>query len=284
MRAISEIEARLKAIGQLADGDVPVAETMMLMGAMDRDVTDLSPYRDHLAQMHAALVRSIDANPKQDTDDLLQWRLARLKDVLFTGFGYQGDPDHAAFSDPDKINFLDVLTERSGLPVALGALFYELAKAQGWTIAGLNFPGHFIMRLEAGPLRLIFDPFHEGKILDAASMRGLLKDSLGAQAELSHDYYNPVTPRTIVLRFCNNRKIRFLQQGNYEAAMDMVRHELWIAPNEPLLYFDGGVLAVKLDMYGQALTYLTEFIDRSDDKKSIAEAKAMILSLQRELQ
>lgn len=280
----AEIETRLKAIGAYPDEDVPVVETLVLLGALDHQVVDLSTYHVQIAQMHEALVNAIAATPHEAGEDINQWRLNRLIEVIFDQFRYHGDYGHEGFDDPEKINFLDVLTTRSGIPVAIGALFYELAHAQHWTIAGLNFPGHFIMRLEAGASRLIFDPFNHGRVLDAAMMRHLLKDSLGAQAELHHDYYNTVTPRDIILRFCNNRKIRFLQLGNYEAALETVRHELWVAPNEPLLYFDGGILSAKMEMLTQAIDYFTVFINTSDDTRSITEAKAMILSLQRKLQ
>lgn len=279
-----EIETRLKAIGDYPDEDMPVVETLILMGALDHHAINLDQYHVHIAQLHEALNDTITANPPEPSEDIAQWRLDRLKDVIFDQFRYHGDYDHEGFDDPEKINFLDVLTSRCGIPVALGALFYELAHAQHWPIAGLSFPGHFVMRLDVGASRLIFDPFNNGRVLDAHLLRQLLKDSLGQTAELHHDYYNTVSPRDIVLRFCNNRKIRFLQMGAYAEALETVRHELWVAPNEPLLYFDGGILAAKLDMLSQSIEYFTTFVNTSDDMRSVAEAKAMIQSLQRNLQ
>lgn len=283
-----DIETRLKTIGNYADEDVPIVETLVLLGALDQmvdgEAVDLDDYYLHVAQLHDALHDHVAAHPHEEGEDLNQWRLDCLKDVLFDQFHYHGDYGHEGFRDPEKINFLDVLKTRSGIPVALGALFHDLAHARQWPIFGLNFPGHFIMRLDEGASRLIFDPFNQGRVLDAPLLRQLLKESIGEQAELHHDYYSTVTPRDIVLRFCNNRKIRFLQLGNYEAALETVRHELWIAPQEALLYFDGGILAAKLDLLGQAIDYFTRFVALSDDMRSIAEAKAMILSLQRKLQ
>lgn len=282
------IETRLHEIGHLADDDVPVVETLVLLGALDKpEITDLTPYWRHIEELHQALGKAIETDPLPEdaaSQDINLWRLDRLRKVLFDGFGYHADAGHEGFSVPEKINFLDVLTARSGIPVALGALFYELAKAQGWAVCGLAFPGHFIMRLEHGGARLIFDPFDKGQVLDAALMRALLKGSLGPQAELSHDYSLPVSARDIVLRFCNNRKLRFLQLGNYDAALQTVLREMAIAPDEPLLYFDGGILAFKLDRLAQALEFLHGFVERSDDAPMVAEARSMILSLQRRLQ
>lgn len=279
-----KIETRLKAIGTYADDDVPVVETLMLLGALDNAETDIQKYQLHIAQLHEALHENIADNPLNDGEDVTLWRLDRLTEVLFDRFHYFGDYGHEGFRDPEKINFLDVLDTRSGIPVALGALFYELAHARQWPIFGLSFPGHFIMRLEDGASRVIFDPFNNGRVLDAPLLRQLLKESMGAQAELHHHYYTAVSARDIVLRFCNNRKIRFLQLGRYDASLSTVQHELWIAPDEPLLYFDGGILATKLDMLSQAIEYFTRFIALSDDSHSIAEAKTLLVSLQRKLQ
>lgn len=290
--SLAAIEKRLKAIGRFADDDVPVVETLILLGALDlyaqqeheTPPIDLKDYHVHIAELHEALNDAVAAYPHEPSEDLAQWRLDRLKDVLFDQFHYHGDYAHEGFKDPEKINFLDVLKTRSGIPVALGALFYELAHARQWPIYGLNFPGHFIMRLDVGASRLIFDPFNEGRVLDAPLLRQLLKQSVGQDAELHHDYYDTVSPRDMILRFCNNRKIRFLQLGHYEEALNTVQAELWIAPDEPLLYFDGGILAAKMDMLAQAIEYFTNFVHLSDDMRSVAEAKSMILSLQRKLQ
>lgn len=280
----AEIETRLKAIGLMSDEDFPVIEALILYGALDQEVTDISTYTALVAEMHKALTQQIADHPWTESDPVNYWRLERLNAVIFYQFGYRGNYEHAGFKDPEKINFLDVLTMRGGIPVAMGALFYELAHAQGWTIAGLNFPGHFIMHLEHGSSRLIFDPFNNGRVLNAAGMRKLLKDSMGEKSELHHDYYNPVTARELVLRFCNNRKFRFLQVENYDAALETVKHQLWVAPNEALLYFDGGMIAARMELFAQAIDYLSVFVEKSDDIHTIGEARAMIQSLQRKLQ
>ena len=69
----------------------------------------------------------------------------------------------------------------AGLPVSLGILYLFAARAQGWSATGLNFPGHFLIRLESSDgQRVIIDPFYNGRSLEIQSLRELLKVVRGA--------------------------------------------------------------------------------------------------------
>jgi regulator of sirC expression with transglutaminase-like and TPR domain len=278
---LDALRERLQEIGQLADDDLPLAETLTLLGALDRKSSDIEPYQNHLNEMRLAFAEDIKKNP--DSVHTAEGQLARLNAVIHTQFGYHGDDQHQGFTDPTQINFLDTIDQRSGIPVALAALYLELAQTQNWRVVGLNFPGHFVLRLEEDGERLLINPY-DGKELNAGRLRNLLKHSVGPEAELNHEYYNPVTLRDVALRFCNNRKTRFLQLAKYDVALHIVEQELWFAPNEPRLYFDAGMISVKLDRLGHAIEYLKKFIEMSKDTKTIAEARTTLYTLQRNLQ
>ncbi len=279
---LATIQSRLKEIGTLPDKDVPIAETLLLLGALELEGTSLNSYQDHIQELHDALATQIEQNPIGDESEL-EYRLNRLNAVLVDQYGYTGDLELDNHDDPDKINFLYVIDRRLGIPVALGALYIELARKQNWDISGLNFPGHFIFQLENGVQRCMVDPFSPSHTLDAGRLRNLLKETFGPRADLHHDYYTPISTRTVILRFCNNRKSRLITQGDYTRALQMVTHELWLAPEEPRLYFDAGVISIKLDRLVQAIEYLQEFVQLSNDVKTISEARDMIRALQRRL-
>ena len=105
-------------------------------------------------------------------------------------------------------------TVRVGLPVSLGILYIHAARAQGWAVDGLAFPGHFLVRMDEGDRRVIVDPFHQGQALEAGHLRGLLKQFQGADVELAPAHYAPVGNRAILLRLQNNIKSRALQAGD----------------------------------------------------------------------
>src|SRR3546814_10733859 len=98
-----------------------------------------------------------------------------------------------------------VIDRRRGLPVSLGILYLHGARAQGWPICGLNFPGHFLLRLDLGAQRSIIDPFNGGETRDAAALRALLKTMAGEAAELPPEHTRPVRCRDDLLRLQHNR-------------------------------------------------------------------------------
>ena len=276
---LSEIQAKLKETGSVPDADFPVMDVLLLLGAMDRENVDLRVYRQHIARLHEELALYLKTTPIGRNENVLEYRLKALNAVLLDEFNYHGD--ESAYDHPDHINMLTVIDLRGGLPVALGTLYYALAEKQGWTVHGLNFPGHFLLRLDEGPARMIIDPFHDGTALDAGKLRALVKKTLGPRAELHHHYYDTVTPRAIVLGFYNLRKIRLVAQGDYKRALQTVTRQMWIAPDEARLYFDAGLIYMKTGELEKALENLQEFVARSSDSSTVSEAQGMIRSLQR---
>src|SRR5258708_36332460 len=112
-----------------------------------------------------------------------------------------------------------VIDRRKGLPVALGILYIHAARAQGWDMAGLAFPGHFLVRLQDAGTRLILDPFHGGKPREAAELRDLLKAITGNEAGLTPAHYAPVSDRDGLLRLQNNPKPRLIDSRQLGEAM-----------------------------------------------------------------
>lgn len=273
------LQARLNEIGQLPDNDLPIAQTLLLMAAIERDDIDLQPFEAQIVAMQDALSVASAMPPK---GDVLKFRSDCLNAIIYDEFGFR--PDIDGYENTGNMNFITVMERRSGIPVALGVLYLELARKQNWPVFGLNFPGHFLVRLDDGAQRVILDPFDEGKIMQAPDLRGLLKKTMGADAELNHLYYEAVTARDVVLRFCNNRKTRLIQKEEYKAAMEIIMNEMSVAPNEPRLLFEAGMLCARLHQIQRGIAYMEEFTQRSSDKKSILEAQDVMRGLRRLLQ
>ena len=276
--SVDDLEHKLKEFGTRDDSDVPLIASLLMLGALEASGKDTAPYSQHIADLHEALKKECEDVPFTD-GDILHWRLARLNAVLRTQFSYEADQND--YDEPDFINLLTVIDRRKGIPVALGVLYLDLAAYMDWPAYGLNFPGHFLIRLEQGGNRIIVDPFHGGMAVNASDIRQLIKTILGPRAELHHNYYDAVTSRDVILRFYNNRKTRFITRGQYTEALETLTHQLWIAPSEPRLYFEAGVLSTKLGHIQGAMDNLNEFIQMSDDARTVSEARDMLRGLQR---
>jgi len=132
-----------------------------------------------------------------------------------------------------------VIDRRRGLPVALSILWLHAARAQGWAADGLNFPGHFLIRIASGDGHVIVDPFNAGAVLDRDALAELRRRFGG---ELTPDDCAPVANRAILLRLQNNIKLRLLQAGLLEQALTVAERMVLIAPAEPDLWHDCAVL------------------------------------------
>src|SRR5204862_4626076 len=170
----------------------PIGEAALALAALDRPQVALARYREHLA----TLARDLGAAAVGVAEAAA--RAAALRAVIVGAYGYRGDD--LTYDDLQNANLMRVIDRRKGLPVALGILYLDAGRAQGWDTVGLGFPGHFLIRLAEGAERLILDPFHGGRVCDAASLRELLKVMAGQAVELSPEHYAPVADRDVLLR------------------------------------------------------------------------------------
>ena len=236
--ADAAIERALRAVGALADDAIDLADSALLLGALDLSGAPLERYRAHVGRLGADLAARVRA------DEPLERRRRHLNAVLFEAHGYAGDAE--SYDAPENANLLRVIDRRLGLPVSLGILYVHAARSQGWAVDGLAFPGHFLVRMDDGDRRVIVDPFHRGQALEAGHLRGLLKQFQGADAELEPIHYAPVGNRAILLRLQNNIKSRALQAGDGARAAAILERMLLIAPEAGGLWQELGLLRARL--------------------------------------
>ncbi|HEY9548952.1 MAG TPA: transglutaminase-like domain-containing protein, partial [Kiloniellaceae bacterium] len=177
-----------------------------------------------------------------------------------------------------------VIDRRRGLPVALGILYLHGARAQGWPICGLNFPGHFLLRLDLGAERTIIDPFNGGETRDAAALRALLKTMAGEAAELRPEHTRPVGCRDVLLRLQNNVKLRRVQEERSADALAILESMLMIAPERAGLWREAGILHAHLDNMRAAILAFEHYLELAAPAESGRQEIAELLrQLRRQL-
>src|SRR5690606_35482921 len=170
----------------------------------------------------------------------LRVRVEALNAAMFGRHGYRGDTE--SYDDLDNANLLSVIDRRRGLPIALSILYIATARALGWPAEGINFPGHFLVRVDGGGESALVDPFNGGALRDSADLRALLKGLQGEGAELRPEHYAPAGNRMILLRLQNNIKARLVAAGAFERALAVVERMAMLAPGEPALWHELGAL------------------------------------------
>lgn len=235
-----QAEAALRAAGTAADDAIDIASAALAFAVFDRPAAGAVHYHDHLRALSAQVAAGIE---KQDPS--LAQRATALRAVLVDAYGYDGDRE--TYDDLRNADLSQVIDRRRGLPVALAILWLHAGRTQGWTMAGLNFPGHFLVRLESPGESLILDPFNGGRSLGAGELRALLRSFAGETAELIPEHYAALSNRATLLRLQNNIKVRLLNAEEPARALPVIERMLMIAPSEAALWREAGLLHRRLE-------------------------------------
>lgn len=217
MSARDEAERFLRSLADTADADIPIGEAALALALLDVPEADPAPYREHLAVLVGDTADAAGANPD------LRARVEALNGTILGRHGYSGDRE--SYDDLANANLIRVIDRRRGLPVALGILYIHSARAQGWHIAGLNFPGHFVVGLTDASHGAIIDPFHDGQVCDETALSALIGQPVRPE------FLAPVGVRDVLIRLQNNLKSRHQQAGRYTAALKTIESMLMFAPD-----------------------------------------------------
>jgi regulator of sirC expression with transglutaminase-like and TPR domain len=167
--------------------------------------------------------------------------------------------------------------------VALGILYIHAARAQGWAVAGLHFPGHFMIRLDLGGERAVIDPFNGGVEPDVPDLRALMKATAGPDAELRPEHFAAAGNREILLRLQNNLKLRLLKDGKAERALAVIERTLLFAPDAVDLWREAALIHAHLDNLGAAVGALERFLAASPDAQARHRAAALLQQIKSRL-
>ena len=262
----------------MAEEEIDLAEAALLLAELDRPGGDLARYRHHLSLLTRDTAGVAD---ELGAEDSLEARAEALRRVLVGRYSYQGDA--ATYDDLQNANLMRVIDRRRGLPVALGILFLHAARAQGWSAAALNFPGHFLIRLELHGERLILDPFHQGRLCEIRDLRDLLKFALGPEVELGPEHYTEIGNRGVLLRLQNNIKQRLLQAEDLARAVAVMEAMLMFAPSSSELWCDLGLTQARLGSLRGAILALDNFLQLGGRDPRRAEVLGLLQQLRRKL-
>jgi len=267
-----EARRALDALGSLPEEEIATGEAALLLAAIDLPGVDMPAARAAMSGLARDAVAAAVADGPADGGDA-EARRALLARLLHRTHGFAGDD--TTYDDSANANLIRVLERRRGLPVALGILWLHCAEALGWDVAGLGFPGHFLLGVGGADGRRIVDPFDGGAALAVGDLRALLARTQGPRAALAPGMLRPVGRREVLLRLQNNLKLRRLQRGDLTGGLAAAEDMLRIAPQEASLWRDAALLNQRLDRIGQALACLDRFLVLAPSGAAAAEARAL---------
>ena len=272
----SEAKAFLRELGRVAEGPLPLGPAALALAALDRPRVDLQRYHHHLA----ALAREVGDEAAGAM--AIDRRVGALNTVILERYGYEGDT--LTYEDLQNANLMRVIDRRKGLPVALGILYIHAARAQGWDMAGLAFPGHFLVRLQDDGARVIVDPFNGGKTREAAELRDLLKAITGNEAELTPSHYAPVSDREVLMRLQNNLKLRLIESRQMEKTLRVIEGMMLFAPDHAGLVREAGLINAELGNLRAAIAAFEQFLALAQHDAERHQTAALLQKLKARLQ
>lgn len=255
-----DIKKILQKLSKADNADINLAETALLLSKYLLPETNLSLYLNHLLYIQKSLK---DAHPHKDLS--IEDKAIFLSKILYKKLSYEGDM--MSFDKIENANLTSVIDRRKGLPISLGIIYIYAAQSLGWSMEGIQFPGHFLIRLQDGPERLIIDPFHKGEIRKPEELRALVKVSLGPEAELIPDFFESCDHKEIIQRLLNNLKLRLLRANKLEMSIDVLSLMLIFSPKSARLQRQLGLLQAHTGRFKEAIASFEKFLLLNDDKE-----------------
>ena len=264
----TQAEDILREIAAREDSEIDLVEGALALAAMDRPGVALNRYRDHVARLAEDVGASLTAGANLGD---------ALKDVVLEQHGYAGDT--LTYDDIQNANLMRVIDRKKGLPVSLGILYMQAARSNGQLADGLNFPGHFMIRIGDGADLHIVDPFNGGIERTAADLRDLLKATAGLEAELSPDHWAAVGNRDVLVRLQNNIKARHERAGRAGDALRVIEQMQLFAPDMMLLWREAGILHARIGNMNAAIAAFEEIVERAESEQARQDALSIIQKL-----
>ena len=264
---------------QLADAaDRPgpdLAAPAFLVARLEYRMLDPGPYLDRLDEWGEAAFHRITADPGHDGP--LAARVDTLNKYLFGDLGFFGNREQ--YEDPRNSCLNEVLDRRTGIPITMALVYIEIARRAGIRAEGVNFPGHFLVRVlpdlhtDDPDEGLIVDAFHNGAILDEHECRLLLHRHTGEESAWQPELLARATRRQVLVRMLLNLKRLYVRWRSFPQARAVSDLLLALAPSAVTELRDRGLLAYHMNDYPAALRDLEEYLklaklgDSNDEQK-----------------
>jgi regulator of sirC expression with transglutaminase-like and TPR domain len=266
--------------------DPDLAVAALMIARLEYPKLDAGPYLDQLDAIgrearrrvaRATPDRSVNAPHGVDLDAYA--RVLALNDYLFGELRFVGNDLH--YEDPRNSFLNDVLDRRTGIPITLAVIYIEVARRAGVHIEGINFPGHFLVRL---PMQrglryskdLIIDAHRGGAILSEAACRSLFREHVGRDADedlFESRMFAHATKPQIMSRMLLNLKRLYVRMHSYPQARDVTELMLALDPSAISELRDRGLLAYQLNDFSAALRDLETYLRLASSGGPDADAR-----------
>ena len=257
-----------------------LAQAALVIAQVEYPRLDAAAYLARLDGMGEAARRRICRHVEETGDASPLSCVAAFNAYLFNDERFVGNREQ--YEDPRNSCLNEVLDRRTGIPITLSVVYMEVGLRAGLQVDGVNFPGHFLVRLprpESRASGLIIDPFHAGAMLSEHDCRVLLQKHVGSEVAFSKSLLAPATRPQIVVRMLLNLKRIYVHMRSFPQARDITELLIAITPSALSELRDRGLLAYHLNDVTSALRDLQTYLKLASMGEMDKEARAEHLQI-----
>jgi len=232
-----------------------------------------------LAQVDA-LARRLRERIRPDTVPAERLRL--LMRFFHGELGFAGNLNNYYAAENSFVH--RVLETRRGIPITLALLLLELGEQAGLRMAGVAFPGHFLVKCRMGLGEVVIDPL-TGEALSAARLDERLAvyrqgSGLPADLELPLEFFlRAATPRQILARMLRNLKEVHRAARDWPRLLAVQRRLVVLLPGDAAERRDRGLVLDALGDPAAAADDLAFYLALQGDAPDAAALRARLAVL-----
>ncbi len=261
--------ARARFAALVATAAPPLDEAALAIAQEEYPALDPARWLGEFDRL-AGLVRARTAEPGRAAA-----ALRALRDVLATDEAFRGNA--ADYYDPRNSFLNDVLERKLGIPISLSVVYLEVARRVGLPLAGVGFPGHFLVKHATGGTEVFLDAYNGGELLSADECVARFRPS--SATEVDPRWLAAVGPHQILARMLHNLKRIYVQRGDDVRTWWVADRLVLVAPDQAEEVRDRGLAAARLGASAAAVRDLTDYLDRAPGAPDAGDVQGILAKL-----
>ncbi|GIL04870.1 tetratricopeptide repeat protein [Betaproteobacteria bacterium PRO7] len=205
-------------------------------------------------------------------------RLRMLNHFYFDELGFR--PNEDEYYSVDNSYLHRVVERRTGIPITLSLLYIEVGRAIGLKLAGVGFPGHFLVKLAMSEGALFIDVFGRGQTLSADALRARLKAVLRGSAEPPlAPYLRAASEREVLARLLRNLKAIHAEHEEWPALLEIQHRLVALLPDAPEERRDRAFVFERLECPRAAAEDLSAYLAARPEPRDARELRSRLKEL-----
>jgi len=269
-------EDRFERMARGPDDGIDLVRGALLIAAEQYPKLDIEAYVSQLDALGETLRRRL--RPDIGPSDAIR----SLNRYLFEELGFHGAA--ADYYDPRNSYLNEVLDRRVGIPITLAIVYMRLGGHLGLPIAGVSFPGHFLVRCAVTEGTVVLDPFHKGTSLGIPELQARLPARQDGHSVARTDIaamLTPAHPREILSRLLRNLRGIYLHYKQLPEALTATTRILALTPDNAGEWRERAGLHLALECFRAALGDFQRYLALAPEAEDADAIRTRMIELQK---